>query len=64
MSNFLEILRERVIVYDGAMGTNIQVHAPTVDDYWGKEGCNELLVLAVRILSEAFTPASLRLAAM
>ncbi len=46
MSNFLEILRERVIVYDGAMGTNIQVHAPTVDDYWGKEGCNELLVLS------------------
>jgi 5-methyltetrahydrofolate--homocysteine methyltransferase len=46
MSNFLEILRDRVIVYDGAMGTNIQVHAPTVDDYWGKEGCNELLVLS------------------
>jgi len=46
MSDFLKILRERVLVYDGAMGTNIQVHAPTVDDYWGKEGCNELLVLS------------------
>jgi 5-methyltetrahydrofolate--homocysteine methyltransferase len=46
MSDLLEILRERVVVYDGAMGTNIQVHAPTVDDYWGKEGCNELLVLS------------------
>ncbi|HEX5235999.1 MAG TPA: methionine synthase [Silvibacterium sp.] len=46
MSDFLEILRDRVAVYDGAMGTNIQVHAPTVDDYWGKEGCNELLVLS------------------
>ena len=46
MSDFLNILRERVVVYDGAMGTNIQVHAPTVDDYWGKEGCNELLVLS------------------
>src|SRR5579875_1436869 len=46
MSDFLKILRERVVVYDGAMGTNIQVHAPTVDDYWGKEGCNELLVLS------------------
>ena len=46
MSDFLKILQERVVVYDGAMGTNIQVHAPTVDDYWGKEGCNELLVLS------------------
>jgi 5-methyltetrahydrofolate--homocysteine methyltransferase len=46
MADFLSILNERVIVYDGAMGTNIQVHAPTVDDYWGKEGCNELLVLS------------------
>ncbi len=46
MSDFFNLLRERVVVYDGAMGTNIQVHAPTVDDYWGKEGCNELLVLS------------------
>ncbi len=46
MPDFLEILSRRVIVYDGAMGTNIQTHAPTVDDYWGKEGCNELLVLS------------------
>jgi 5-methyltetrahydrofolate--homocysteine methyltransferase len=46
MSQFLKALHERVIVYDGAMGTNIQLHAPTVDDYWGKEGCNELLVLS------------------
>ena len=46
MTDFLELLKERVLVYDGAMGTNIQLHAPTVDDYWGKEGCNELLVLS------------------
>ena len=46
MADFLELIRERVAVYDGAMGTNIQVHAPTVDDYWGKEGCNELLTLS------------------
>jgi 5-methyltetrahydrofolate--homocysteine methyltransferase len=46
MSEFLKALQERVVVYDGAMGTNIQMHAPTVDDYWGKEGCNELLVLS------------------
>jgi 5-methyltetrahydrofolate--homocysteine methyltransferase len=46
MADFLELIRERVAVYDGAMGSNIQVHAPTVDDYWGKEGCNELLTLS------------------
>ncbi len=46
MATFLELLNERVVVYDGAMGTSIQLHAPTVDDYWGKEGCNELLVLS------------------
>ncbi len=46
MTDFLELLSERVLVYDGAMGTSIQLHAPTIDDYWGKEGCNELLVLS------------------
>ncbi len=33
-------------MYDGAMGTSIQTHAPSVDDFWGKEGCNELLTLS------------------
>ena len=46
MQTFSEVLRERVIVYDGAMGTSIQKHALTVEDYWNKEGCNELLVLS------------------
>jgi len=46
LADFLDILKERVIVYDGGMGTLIQRHAPTVDDYWGKEGCNELLTLS------------------
>ncbi|MDP9268404.1 MAG: methionine synthase [Acidobacteriota bacterium] len=46
MSDFLKHVAERVIVYDGAMGTNIQVRQPSVDDFWGKEGCNELLVLS------------------
>jgi 5-methyltetrahydrofolate--homocysteine methyltransferase len=35
-----------LVVYDGAMGTNIQFRNPGVDDFWGKEGCNELLVLS------------------
>jgi 5-methyltetrahydrofolate--homocysteine methyltransferase len=46
MSDFLKAVNERVIVYDGAMGTNIQLRNLTADDYWGKEGCNELLVLS------------------
>ncbi len=46
MPDPLRLLHERVLVYDGAMGTSIQLHSPTVDDYWGKEGCNELLVLS------------------
>jgi len=46
MSTFLQTVRERVVVYDGAMGTNIQVRQPTLDDYWGKENCSEVLVLS------------------
>jgi 5-methyltetrahydrofolate--homocysteine methyltransferase len=46
MADFLKTVAERVVVYDGAMGTNIQFRNPSVDDYWGKEGCNELLVLS------------------
>src|SRR4030081_2435074 len=46
MSNFLQLVKERVVVYDGAMGTNIQKRNPTLDDYWGKENCSEVLVLS------------------
>ena len=46
MADFLQTVRERVVIYDGAMGTNIQFRNPSVDDFWGKEGCNELLVLS------------------
>jgi 5-methyltetrahydrofolate--homocysteine methyltransferase len=46
MSDFLQTVRERVVIYDGAMGTTIQSRNPSVDDFWGKEGCNELLVLS------------------
>ncbi|HZU43658.1 MAG TPA: homocysteine S-methyltransferase family protein, partial [Terriglobales bacterium] len=46
MADFLQTVRERVVVYDGAMGTNIQVRQPSPDDFWGKEGCNEILVLS------------------
>src|SRR5262245_1864072 len=46
-SDYLDALRERVLVFDGAMGTNIQRHHLTADDFGGKslEGCNDNLVL-------------------
>ncbi|MBL9077452.1 MAG: methionine synthase [Planctomycetes bacterium] len=40
----LRVLRERVLVFDGGMGTQIQSANLTLDDFAGKEGCNELLV--------------------
>src|SRR5512146_1764452 len=46
MNDFLKTVQQRVVVYDGAMGTSIQARNPSVDDYWGKEGCNELLALS------------------
>ncbi len=47
MSNrFLKELQRRVVVFDGAMGTSIQNRHLSADDFWGKEGCNELLVLS------------------
>ncbi|HQR40381.1 MAG TPA: methionine synthase, partial [Blastocatellia bacterium] len=47
MKTFLESLKERVIVFDGAMGTSLQARDLTADDFGGKslEGCNENLVL-------------------
>src|SRR6266498_1216936 len=47
MSQFLENLAERVLIYDGAMGTNIQNYQLSAEDYGGQatEGCNEYLVL-------------------
>src|SRR5215210_7049303 len=48
MKNFLEALKERVIVFDGAMGTNIQSQNLTADDFGGAhlEGCNEYLLVS------------------
>ena len=38
-------MKERVLIFDGAMGTSIQDRGLTPDDFDGKEGCNEYLVL-------------------
>lgn len=45
MTNFLDALKERIVVFDGAMGTNIQVQNLTPDDFGGLDGCNEYLVI-------------------
>ena len=39
----MQALDERVVIADGAMGTMIQDRKPTLDDYLGHEGCNEVL---------------------
>ncbi|HUQ38903.1 MAG TPA: methionine synthase [Acidimicrobiales bacterium] len=46
MSGYLEALRERVVVLDGATGTNLQLRDLSLDDYGGPqyEGCPEILV--------------------
>ena len=41
-----ERLREKVLIYDGAMGTSIMKLALGKDDYHGHEGCLEYLVLS------------------
>lgn len=46
MKNFRQSLVDKVLVFDGAMGTSIQRLNLTNEDFWGKEGCNELLVLS------------------
>src|SRR5262252_2424760 len=47
MANLLETLKERIVVFDGAMGTNLQVQNLTLDDFGGLrfEGCNENLLV-------------------
>src|SRR5579859_8198282 len=48
MSTYLDALARRVLIFDGAMGTNIQRYQLTAQDYGGQatEGCNEYLILA------------------
>jgi 5-methyltetrahydrofolate--homocysteine methyltransferase len=47
MSSFLDTLKERIVVFDGAMGTNLQVQNLTLEDFGGLrfEGCNENLLI-------------------
>jgi 5-methyltetrahydrofolate--homocysteine methyltransferase len=45
-STYLQALRERVLIFDGAMGTNLQMMGLTAEDFGGPdlEGCNEILI--------------------
>jgi 5-methyltetrahydrofolate--homocysteine methyltransferase len=45
MTSFLDTLKERIVVFDGAMGTSIQVQDLNPDDFGGLDGCNEYLVV-------------------
>ena len=46
MTSFLDALKQRVIVFDGGMGTQIHARDLTLDDFGGPtyEGCPEILV--------------------
>jgi 5-methyltetrahydrofolate--homocysteine methyltransferase len=46
-SRYLDLIAERVVVYDGAFGTYVQTLELGPDDFGGEsfEGCNELLVV-------------------
>jgi len=60
MAGYLDLVRERCIVFDGAMGTNLQRLGLGPDDFGGPglEGCNEVLVAtrpdAVSSIHDAF----------
>src|ERR1700735_2898524 len=45
-STYLQALRERVLIFDGAMGTNLQLMGLSPEDFGGHEleGCNEILI--------------------
>ncbi len=53
-----EALASRVVVADGAMGTMLQAHDLTLDDFQGLEGCNEILNVSrpdvVRAVHDAY----------
>lgn len=58
MNLFLETLAKKVIVLDGAMGTNLQKTNLKPEDFGGKDGCNEYLVItkpeAIEQVHESF----------
>lgn len=45
VEDFKSLLQQGVLIYDGAMGTNLQVQGLKLEDYGGREGCSEALNL-------------------
>lgn len=47
MTDFREILKQKIVVFDGATGTHLQGQGLTADDFGGEQysGCNEYLVV-------------------
>lgn len=41
---FLDMLRQKVLIFDGAMGTSIHRYELPLEDYGGLDNCNEILV--------------------
>src|ERR1700735_2427232 len=60
MRSYLDLVAERVAIFDGATGTNLQLLGLGPDDFGGPqfEGCNEILVAtrpdAIRELHRSF----------
>ena len=52
-TGFLDLSRERVVLYDGSMGATILNMQLTAEDYGGLEGCNENLVFVKPELIES-----------
>lgn len=48
MSTLKQQLLDKIVVFDGAMGTNIQAQDLTADDFGGEQfsGCNEYLLVS------------------
>ncbi|MBV8488882.1 MAG: methionine synthase, partial [Candidatus Eremiobacteraeota bacterium] len=63
MSEYLRLLEERVLIFDGAMGTQLMALELSADDFGGPRynGCYEALVLsrpdAIRAIHEAYLEA-------
>ncbi len=55
---FLDALKKKVLIFDGAMGTNLQTYNLSKEDFGGKEGLNDYLVITkpevVREIHEGF----------
>ncbi|MFI0793561.1 methionine synthase [Micromonospora rubida] len=60
-TSLLDVLSDRILVADGAMGTMLQAADLTLDDFEGHEGCNEILNVTrpdvVRGVHEAYLSA-------